>query len=143
MAMPRADERARVAVVAVVAIIVYAWIAAGLRPFTEPENVLVALPMIPVLILAARRGRGAPDAAPGRSGRGIARQGGLVWLAWLLAVAGWELIALFSSPRDDHPTLSSIADRIMSTHPGRTTIFVVWLALGAALAPRPSRVPDR
>jgi hypothetical protein len=56
-----------------------------------------------------------------------------VWAALLLAIAAWELLAFFSSPRRDHPTLSSIADRIMSVHAGRALVFAAWLALGATI----------
>src|SRR6476659_6468875 len=80
-------------------------------------------------IVAARR----PFTAP------VAR-GALVWRALFLAFTAWEVIALFSSPRDDHPTLSSIADWIMSTHAGRAGVVLAWLAAGAALAFRRPRV---
>jgi hypothetical protein len=60
-------------------------------------------------------------------------RGAGVWVALIVVVTAWELLALFSSQRDDHPTLSTITDR-MSTHPGRTVVFVVWLSAGAALA---------
>jgi hypothetical protein len=119
-------------------VVVYAWIAAALRPFTLPEYVLVALPMIPVVVLTARRARSEPP-----EGVPIAEGGwhraALLWLAVLLVLVTWELLALFSSPREDHPTLSYLADRVMSTHAGRTVVFLAWLALGAALAVRPSR----
>ena len=113
---------------------------AGLRPFTDPENVLVALPIVAVVVLAARRGRSNPDPAY-RSAP--APHGAVVWAGLASAVAAWELIALFSSPREDHPTLSTIADWIMSVRVGRTVLVIVWLALGLALARRPSLGPGR
>jgi hypothetical protein len=67
----------------------------------------------------------------------------VLWITALVVLASWELLALFSSPRDDHPTLSYLADRIMSTHVGRSIIFLAWLLLGAALAVRPSRPVQR
>jgi hypothetical protein len=42
----------------------------------------------------------------------------------------WELISYRSSSRVYYPTVSSIADAIMSTHPGRFAMFAVWLAVG-------------
>jgi hypothetical protein len=139
----RVSTRRRLLLAGAIAALVYAWIVAGLRPFTDPENILVALPMIPVFVLAARRRPSSPiermrplDGAP------VAR-GAVVWVALFVAFAAWEVIALFSSPRDDHPTLSSIADRIMSTHPGRTVVVFTWLVVGAALAFRRSPVVGR
>jgi hypothetical protein len=138
----RVSTRRWLLIAGTVAPLGYAWVVAGLRPFTEPENVLVALPMVPVFVLAARRRPSPPvamrplDAAP-------APHGAVLWLALLVAFAAWEVIALFSSPRDDHPTLSSIADRIMSTHAGRTVVVVAWLAVGAALAFRRPPVVGR
>ena len=116
--------------------LVYAWIAAGLRPYTAPENVLVALPMIPVVLLAARRGPPRPESTR-------RQPGAIVWVALLVALAVWELNALLSSPRRDHPTLSYLIDRVMSVHVGRTVVFIGWLALGAWLALRATRAPSR
>jgi len=122
--------------------LVYAWIAAGLRPYTAPENVLVALPVVPVVLLAARRGPPRPDRTP-QFEKSRPRRGAVVWVALLVALAAWELKALFSSPRRDHPTLSYLIDRIMSVHVGRTVIFICWLVLGAALALRATRAVSR
>jgi hypothetical protein len=137
---PRSLSPPWLAVVGAVALVGYAWVVAGLRPFTDPENVLVALPILAVFVLAARRGRSTSD-PPNPSAP--ASHGALVWLGLVGAVVAWELIALFSSPRDDHPTMSTIADWIMSARVGRTFAVIVWLALGVALArpasPRPRR----
>jgi hypothetical protein len=115
-------------------VLAYAWIAAGFLPFTQPEELVVALPVIPVIILAARRGRSAAEPALGAS----PEQGGaVVWVGLFAALLVWELIALFSSPRSQHPTMSYLTDRIMSVHVGRTAVFLLWLLLGGALALRP------
>jgi hypothetical protein len=115
-------------------VLAYAWIAAGLLPFTKPEELLVALPVIPVVILTARRGRSAAE--PAQSG--APKQGGaVVWAGLFAALLVWEMIALFSSPRSQHPTMSYLTDRIMSVHVGRAAVFLLWLLLGGALALRP------
>jgi hypothetical protein len=118
--------------VAAVVGLVYSWIAAGARPFTTPENVMVAIPIAIALVLGARRG-GEPAELTVTIPVGEER-GTIVWVALLAALVGWELVALFSSPREDHPTLSSVADTIMSVHIGRAAVFALWLAAGAALA---------
>jgi len=124
----------RMALVIVVVVgLVYSWIAAGFRPFTKPEDIVVALPVIPVLVLALWWRGSAPDRAATDSTQ-TASRGTAMWLVLLVALVVWELAAYASTPRDDHPTLSSIADSIMSTHPGRAALFALWLALGAALA---------
>ena len=119
--------------VAAVVGLVYSWIAAGARPFTTPENVMVAIPIVVALVLGARR-RGERVEPEPTVPMDPFERGTAVWVALLAALIGWELLALFSSPREEHPTLSSVADTIMSVHIGRAAMFALWLAAGAALA---------
>ena len=112
------------------AVAAYSWIAAGLRPFTLGEEVLVAVPGL-VCLAAAIWTPGSPQTGvAGASMRGSAA----IWLVLVVAAAGWELTAYFSSPRSAHPTLSVIADNVMSVQPGRALVFALWLALGWILA---------
>ena len=115
------------AVVVVVALaLVYAWFASALRPFTHPEAIAVAIPIvIGGIALLRRPTRPAGDAAATGTRRGI-----WVWRGLLGAFLVWELVSFRLSPRVDHPTISSIADAAMSTHPGRFAVFVAWLAAG-------------
>jgi hypothetical protein len=110
----------RVAAV-VAAALAYSWIASGLRPFTHPEAVAVAIPIIVagIVVLGVRVDNG--DAA---------RRGTWVWAALFATLVAWELVSYRLSPRVDHPTLSSIADWAMSTHPGRFGMFAAWLGVG-------------
>jgi hypothetical protein len=117
-------------IAAVAVALAYSWVAGGLRPFTQPANISVALPVAAVLVLVCLRRPRRREAGTARIGRNAV----IVWVALLIALVAWELVAYRSSPRDDHPTLSSIADSIMSTHPGRAAMFLGWLAAGAALA---------
>jgi hypothetical protein len=59
------------------------------------------------------------------------------WLGLVALAVERELLAYFSTPRHDHPTLSVIADEIMSVHVGRAVMFLLWLALGWLLVRRP------
>ena len=113
---------------------VYSWVAAGLRPFTLAEEVMVAIPALAVFAAAWRPSR--PPAAVRWSRPSVA-----LWLALVVLTVGWELLAYFSTPRHDHPTLSVIADEIMSVHVGRALMFLLWLGLGWLLvrSPRVSR----
>ena len=105
----------------VAAALVYSWIASGLRPFTHPEAVAVAIPLVVGGIATLR--------VP-RTGGGFTGRGTWVWAALFGVLLTWELVSYRQSPRVDHPTLSSIADLAMSTHPGRFVVFAVWLAAG-------------
>ena len=92
---------------------------------------MVAIPALVVLVAAAWQPTRGP--ATVRSSRlSVAPWLGLVVLAF-----GWERRAYFSSPREDHPTLSVIADEIMSVHPGRALISLLWLTLGWLLIRSP------
>jgi hypothetical protein len=102
----------------------YSWIASGLRPFTHPEAVAVAIPLVVAGIAVLRVRVDDGDAA---------RRGTWVWGALFAALVAWELVSYRLSPRIDHPTLSSIADWAMSTHPGRFAMFAAWLAVGSWL----------
>jgi hypothetical protein len=113
-------------VVLVVAVaLVYSWIASGLRAFTHPEAVAVSIPLAVAgiaLIRSQHRARAPGDRLTGG--------GTWVWVTLLALLLAWELVSYRLSPRVDHPTLSSIADAAMSTHPGRFVVFSAWLASG-------------
>ena len=57
----------------------------------------------------------------------------MAWSALIGALAVWELAAYVASPRQGHPTLSSISDDITSGHPARAVVFALWLLLGLRL----------
>jgi hypothetical protein len=113
------------------AVAAYSWVAAGFRPFTLPEDVLVAIPALLGLVVATMR-----TSDPVRTDS-PSRGSAAIWLGLVVVATGWELNALFSSPRSAHPTLSVIADDVMSVRPGRALVFVLWLALGWVLVRRP------
>jgi hypothetical protein len=113
----------------------YAWVAAGLRPFTLAQEFAVAVPASVVVGMAALSAAREPpadarDRAPTRAWRASAA----VWLGLFVLALGWQLGAYFSSPRSAHPTLSVLVEEAMSTHAGRAAVFLAWLALGLLLA---------
>jgi hypothetical protein len=134
---PDVPSRWLIALVIVV-IGVYVWVAAALHPFTLGEEIMVAVPALIVFVGACWPIR--------RTGTGDTARASRVSVAvWLLLVGlfvGWELFAYFSSPRDQHPTLSIIADEIMSVHAGRALLFLAWLALGWVLITRRRAAPQ-
>jgi hypothetical protein len=116
---------------AIIALMGYSWSATGLRPFTVPIDVAVGVPILILLGLSWRRsrlGRVQSDQRD-RPTRGSL----VVWSALIGALAVWELAAYVASPRQDHPTLSSISDDITSGHPARAVVFALWLVLGLRL----------
>ena len=113
-------------IVVVGAVAAYSWVAAGLRPFTLAEEVLVAIPALVCLAAAIWTSGDTQTDAADVSRRGSAA----IWLVLVVVAAGWELTAYFSSPRSAHPTLSVIADNVMSVQPGRALVFALWLTLG-------------
>lgn len=107
----------------------FAWLAGGLSSFTGPAEVTTYAAVAAILGCAAVR---RPDRAPVRPTRtGIA-----VWTVWLAAVTGWELWALFSVPRSSHPTISSLVNELISSHPARAGAVLLWLLVGWWLARR-------
>ena len=122
-------------VIARVAIVVvglgYAWFAADVRTFTHPAEVLTGLPILVVAALLVRDRRSGSDTS-GRPARWLAG-----WAALAVVLFAWEMHELFSKPRHDYPTTSSIGDAVLRT--SRVThaaAFAIWLAIGAFLTRR-------
>ena len=58
------------------------------------------------------------------------------WLLLAAAACAWELQAYLRQPRYDHPTLSSLANALLDSHPARAAAFVLWLLTTVELARR-------
>ena len=48
------------------------------------------------------------------------------WSALVIALVAWELIALRSSPRSEHPTISSLVEGLAHHHVARLALFALW-----------------
>jgi hypothetical protein len=57
-------------------------------------------------------------------------------VALILAGATWQVAAYVQHPRSDHPTLSSLVNAALDSHPARAAAFVAWLAGAWELARR-------
>jgi len=109
-------------------LVAFAVLVASVRSFTWPALVLTAVAGMAVLVMAAR-GPEPGRAAPPR--RGLAHWGVLAG-----AVVAWELLVFVQSPRDEHPTISSMLDGADAHPPLRAALFVGWILLGRELARR-------
>jgi hypothetical protein len=113
-----------------VALATYAWWAVGLAPFSARATAAV------VLAGAAAMAIGGRERRRGRSPTEGDVSGLAPWAA-LAAVAGaWQLAAYLQHPRGDHPTVSSLANELLDSHPARAAAFLVWIAAARWLARR-------
>ena len=109
-------------------VLAYALLAALCRPLTGPALVAVLLAGVPLCWLGVRR-------RP-RGTQPVGRRSAVVWLG-LAAVAGAvELILLFGPNDAAHPTLSTLADPVLGTYPGRVLGYLAWLGSGVWLVSR-------
>src|SRR5438067_6542538 len=95
-----------------IVLLVYGWWFTDREPFS-PGAFRALLVVVAVLIVAAevhraRRASDARDAAT-RGAPGF-RVAVVVWSVLVTALVVWELIALRSLPRADHPTISSLVE---------------------------------
>jgi hypothetical protein len=52
------------------------------------------------------------------------------------ALGAWQLAAWAQSPRDEHPTLSSLTNAVLDARPVRAAAVALWLAGAAWLGRR-------
>ncbi len=130
---PRAFRRHLQRGVLAVVLAVAGILDAVARPFSWTADASSAVLILAVTCLVwARLGRRYEP----RGGDGAPGHGKVSWPTWATwctlaaALAAVELSALFSSPRHDHPTLSSLASPLSTTTPGRLVAFTLLAAAG-------------
>jgi len=124
----------------------YAWWATGLRSFTAPAYLAVALP-VAVIVAAVAWSGGLSSRQPEVAARyrrladGVTVRRALPWLALLLAAVTIEAVGLALGGRSPSvPTLSDVADRLLRWHGTRAAAWLVWAAVGAAPVVRLARL---
>jgi hypothetical protein len=110
------------------ALLLFAWWATGLAPFTGTAYAVVVGAGAAAMVWGARHHRPPELAWPAG--------GLLVWAALALALAGWQLAAFVQHPRYQHPTLSSLANAALHPRAVRALALALWLVLAARLARR-------
>ena len=128
----------------VVGAVVLATLASFTRPFTVSADSVVLLGFVGIAAMGyldRRIGGSGAAATSGEAGTGRRPTDGwrLRWGLWAGAIAaavGWELFCLFSSPRQDHPTVSSMLDVVDAHRPWLGLVFALWLLLGWRLVER-------
>jgi hypothetical protein len=119
-------RRRRAAVVGLV--VAYALLAAACRPLTGPALIAVLAAGAPLCWLGVRRrARQTPP---------VGARSAAAWLGLLALGVAFEL-GLWLGPDDlAHPTLSTLADPVLSTYPGRVLGYGLWAGSGVWLVSR-------
>lgn len=116
--------------------VVFAFWFTDLQPFTDGTTLALAIPVVALIgITQTRRfrSRRRSEATTTREMPWF-RLAVVTWGAIVAAATAWELLALRSSPRSAHPTISSIVESVEQYHVGRVALFLGWLWLGWVLA---------
>ena len=108
----------------------YAWVTAGLRPFTLPALAATLGGGLIAIAIGARL----PRLSTVREG--ATARGAWTWAALAGAIACWELQSLLQHPRDQHPTISSLTNTLLQSQQSRMVALLGWLAAGVWLARR-------
>jgi hypothetical protein len=110
------------------AVLAYALVAAVCRPLTEAALVAVLVVGVPLCWVGVRR-------RPRRA-EPVGRRSVVVW-SGLGVLAGAVELAVFLGPNDTaHPTLSTLADPVLATYPGRVAGYLLWISAGLWLVSR-------
>jgi hypothetical protein len=111
----------------------YALCAATTTPFTWAANVVTAVPIVVLVVLAFVRWPAHPQ-PPDLPAPERARHPYRPWAVLVALVVAWELAEyLARGSRGAHPTLSSMADAVDRHYLGTAALFFVWLCLGALI----------
>ena len=121
---------------ALAAAAVYALCAATTTPFTWAANVVTAVPIVVLAVLALARWPAHPEPLRLPEAQRV-RHPYRPWVVLSAGVVAWELVEyLARGSRAAHPTLSSMLDALDRHYAGTAVLFFCWLCLGALIVQR-------
>jgi hypothetical protein len=128
--------RRRLGIALAICVVAFAALAGGFARYSWPATLAVVAPIIGWLIVAWR---GPLLSAPAPVRPAVA--GSVLWAGVFIALGLWELTMLLMQPTlttDSyaHPTISTLMDPVLASHPGRTIAMCVWAAMGWFLVDR-------
>ena len=108
-------------------VVAIAWsvFATSGEPFSTARLLLVALTGLAVIAAAAGARARHPLPAPTVASGAVA-----IWVALIGAVVAFQLANFLHHPRQTYPTISSLLNLVLDSHPLRAGGFALWLALG-------------
>jgi hypothetical protein len=127
-------ERPGARVVGIVLLAGYALGLAATTPFSWPANILTAIPIVAVVVVAIIRWPARPTRVTIPEEE-RPRHPYLGWVVLVGLIVAWELVMyLVRGSRSAHPTLSSMADAFDRSNDGLKAIACfAWLWLGTAI----------
>jgi hypothetical protein len=110
------------------------WLAAT-TPFSSPANILTALAIVVVVVMAIIRWPARPARSALIAEEERPRHPYLGWVVLVVVIVGWELVMyLVRGSRSEHPTLSSMADAFdRYNYVLKALACFAWLWLGTAI----------
>jgi hypothetical protein len=130
----RMQGRPEVLAVSIALLVGYALWLAATTPFSSPANILTALAIVVVAVMAIIRWPARPVRAA-LIAEERPRHPYLAWVVLVVLIVAWELVMyLVRGSRSEHPTLSSMADAFDRYNYGlKALACIAWLWLGAAI----------
>lgn len=113
------------------AMIGYAWLLAGMAPFSTRALVTVLLPGAALGVIAFAR---PPERIPAPESLDVT--GFSYWLIVIALLLEWEASAVRSGSTPAHPSLTELVNPLIAAHPVKSGAIVVWLLAGWALVRR-------
>jgi hypothetical protein len=131
------SRRRTAATLLVIAGLVYAWFATGVRSFSIPAYVVLVVPSLAALLFYGALGGFSPrrtDVTNYYRGRSptTSWHRAAPWVVVAVLALALESVGLALGGRSvDAPTLSTTVDHLVVDHGGRFALLALWLAVGA------------